>query len=264
VRSVDLPGVDITSRSQVEKLLSDGEAELVINCAAFTNVDACVEHYESAYMANAIGPMNLALECKRRGMAMLQVSTNEVFDGTRRSGYEEWMQVGPANRYGMSKAAGEFNVRSVLPEHFIVRTAWLFSPSGSNFIHAILGKARTDGSLRVVDDEIGNPTYVADLAEAIGRLIRTGQYGTYHMVGSGACSRWEFANEILRAAGLEGVRNEPIPSSEFKRLSTPPRFAELHNLNGAAIGIELRPWQEALREFVAEIPELNEVGPARH
>jgi dTDP-4-dehydrorhamnose reductase len=250
VISVDLPEVDICDGPSVQNLIERVRPNVLINCAAYTNVDGCVVDYETAYRINAVGPMKLAQACRSVGIPMMQMSTNEVFDGTREEGYEEWMPISPINRYGMSKAAGEFNVRSILQEHYIVRTAWLFAAGGRNFPHAILKRAREAGRLRVVTDEIGNPTYAWDLAKAIAQLIDTGQYGTYHFVNYGACSRWEFANEILQAAGMEGVENEPILSSEFVRASTPPAFGALRNMNGAAIGIELRPWQEAVAEFV--------------
>lgn len=255
VTAVNQQECDIADAVQVEKLIFGDHLEIVINCAAYTNVDGCVSDYLKAYQTNAIGPMNLALACRKAGVRLVQVSTNEVFDGTLETGYEEWMPINPINRYGMSKAAGEFNVRSVLPEHYIVRTAWLYAPGGRNFVHAILKRAREVGSLRVVTDEIGNPTSALDLAQAIVQLIETGQYGTYHFVNSGVCSRWEFANQILQAAKMESVKNEPILSSEFNRASTPPPFGALHNLNGASIGIELRPWQEAIADFVeSELP----------
>lgn len=230
----DLPFFDMGDRSCVEEWISSANADVVVNCAAFTNVDGCVSDYPSAYRANAIGPQNLAHSCREAGIPLVHISTNEVFDGSNETGYEEWMPVNPINHYGKSKAAGEFNIRSVLQEHYIVRTAWLMAPKGRNFVHAILGRASQGQDLRVVTDEIGNPTYVDDLAEAILKLIETGQYGTYHFVNEGACSRWEFANEILKQAGIEGIENEPILSSEFDRASTPPPFGQLHNLNGAA------------------------------
>ncbi len=127
---------------------------------------------------------------------------------------------------------------------------------GRNFVHAILRRAHENGSVRVVTDEIGNPTYVADLAVAISRLITTGQYGVYHFVNSGACSRWAFANEILRLSGLSHVPNTPILSRTFSRPSSPPPFGELHNIAGASIGITLRPWAEALADFLQNEPAL--------
>lgn len=251
VTAVDLPEFDICNGATVADLFGSLHPEIVINCAAYTNVDGCVTDYPTAHRVNAVGPLVLASACRKAGIPMVQVSTNEVFDGRCREGYEEWMPLAPLNPYGASKAAGEFNVRSILPEHYIVRTAWLFAAGGRNFVHAILGRAREGGPLRVVTDEIGNPTFVGDLADAITALIKTGSYGTYHFVNAGACSRWEFAGEILRAAGLQSVENIPITGAEFTRASTPPPFGELHNRNGSAQGIILRPWQEALGEFLA-------------
>ena len=183
----------------------------------------------------------------------MHISTNEVFAGDEPGGYEEWMPHAPRNPYGRSKAAAEAHVRALLSRAYIVRTAWLYAPGGRNFIHAILRRARETGEVRVVTDEVGNPTYVADLADAIGRLIETGQYGVYHFVNSGACSRWAFANEILRQAGV-AARNVPILSSAYPRASTPPPFAALHNRAGAALGITLRPWAEALADYLRSEP----------
>ena len=152
-----------------------------------------------------------------------------------------------------AKAAAEHHVRHILQRAYIVRTAWLYAAGGRNFIHAILNRARSSGQLRVVTDEVGNPTYAKDMAEAIAQLIQTHQYGTYHFVNSGSCSRWEFANEILRQAGLTHVVNTPILGSEFKRASTPPPYAVLHNIAAAAIGIRLRPWQEALADYLQSV-----------
>lgn len=157
----------------------------------------------------------------------------------------------PRNPYGRSKAAAEAHVRALLGRAYIVRTAWLYAPGGRNFIHAILRRARETGTVRVVTDEVGNPTYAPDLAAAIAQLIATRQYGTYHFVNSGACSRWAFANEILRQAGVAAT-NVPILSSAYPRASTPPPFAALHNRAGAALGITLRPWPEALADYLRD------------
>ena len=247
--AVDLPEVDISQRSAVQDALAQTSAEIVINCAAYTDVDGCARQPELAYRANGLGPQNLAIACLAHGAELVQVSTNEVFFGDNPHGYHEWMPLNPRNPYGRSKAAGEFHVRTILPRHYIVRTAWLYSSGGRNFIHAILNRARTAGQLRVVSDEIGNPTSTADLAHAIAQLVATGQYGTYHLVNEGACSRWAFANEIVRLAGLD-VPNEPILSREFSRASSPPPFGALHNTAAAALGLRLRPWPEALAEFL--------------
>ncbi len=250
VSGFDLPEVDITVKEAVFTAVAAAAPDVIIHCAAYTNVDGCAKDPALAYRANGLGAQNVALACLEFGAAIVHVSTNEVFAGDRLDGYEEWMPLNPVNAYGRSKAAAEFHVRTISPRHYITRTAWLYAPGGRNFIHAILNRARDNGRLRVVIDEVGNPTYANDLAAAIAQLIETHQYGTYHLVNSGAVSRWEFANEILRQAGLSGVVNTPILGKEFQRASTPPPYAALHNIAGKAIGIELRPWQDALAEYL--------------
>ena len=247
---VDLPEVDITNHEAFAQVVDRTRPDLIIHCAAYTDVDGCARDPFLAHRVNALGTQNVALACQTTGIPLVHISTNEVFSGDNPAGYEEWMPLCPRNPYGVSKAAAESHVRSLLDRYYIVRTAWLYAPGGRNFVHAILRRAHETGAVRVVTDEIGNPTYVADLAGAIAHLITTAQYGTYHLVNEGVCSRWAFANEILRLAGLSEVINTPILSSAFDRPSSPPPFGGLHNRNGAAIGIALRPWQEALAEYL--------------
>lgn len=246
---IDLPEFDIVDRASIFSLFAAALPQIVIHCAAYTNVDGCARDPELAHRVNVLGTQNIALACQRNATPLVHLSTNEVFPGDDPAGYEEWMPLAPRNPYGRSKAAAEVVVRSLLSRYYIVRTAWLYAHDGRNFIHAILRAAREKGSVRVVTDEVGNPTFAADLAEAIGRLIATEQFGTYHFVNSGTCSRWAFANEILRLAGMEHVVNTPIMASEYARLSWPPPYCALHNRNGAAIGINLRPWQDALADY---------------
>lgn len=254
----DLEEMDITDHGAVLSTISEEAPEVVIHCAAYTDVDDCARNPAFAYRINGLGAQNVALACRAHDIPILHISTNEVFAGDRPGGYEEWQPLNPINAYARSKAAAEFHVRHLSPRHYIVRTAWLYAPGGRNFIHTILRHARESGQLRVVTDEVGNPTYVDDLAEAISRLLPTKRYGTYHFINSGACSRWAFANEILRLAGLDSVHNRPILGSEFKRPSTPPRFGALRNVAGAALGIQLRPWQEALADYMNEHALANE------
>jgi dTDP-4-dehydrorhamnose reductase len=249
---IDLPEVDITIGSAIDQVMTETEPEIVIHCAAFTNVDGCALNPEMAFRVNGLGTQNVALACERSGSELLHISTNEVFRGDRTSGYEEWMPLDPINPYGHSKAAAEKMVTNISSRYYIVRTAWLYAAGGRNFIHAILDKAKSSGNLRVVANEVGNPTYAKDLAMAISELVATKQYGTYHFTNSGYCSRWSFANEILRVAGLQDVVNTPILARDYKRLSTPPPYGVLHNISGAAIGISLRTWQEALAEYMSE------------
>ncbi len=242
--------LDITDKEAVFTAVSTTSPDLIIHCAAYTNVDGCAKEPELAYKVNGLGTQNVALACQQFGATMAHISSNEVFAGDNPAGYEEWLPRNPVNAYGRSKAAAEAHVQNLLGRFYIVRTAWLYAPQGRNFIHAILDRARSAGQIRVVTDEVGNPTYTQDVARAIAQLIETEQYGIYHFVNSGSCSRWAFANEILRLAGLTEVINTPILGKEFKRPSTPPPFGALHNIVGKAIGIELRPWQDALAEYI--------------
>ena len=242
--------LDITEKEAVFTAVSNTKPDLIIHPAAYTNVDGCAKDPDYAYKVNALGTQNVALACQTFDVQLVHISTNEVFAGDNPAGYEEWMPKNPVNAYGRTKAAAEAHVQNLLTRYYIVRPAWLYAPQGRNFIHAILDRARSTGQLRVVTDEVGNPTYTQDVAKAIGQLIETEQYGIYHFVNSGSCSRWAFANEILRLAGLTDVVNTPILGKEFKRPSTPPPHCALHNIAGKAIGIELRPWQDALAEYM--------------
>lgn len=249
---IGLPEVDITNLGALKRSFNEVAPDLVIHAAAFTDVEAAARESHLANTINGLGTQNVALCCREFEAELVHISTNEVFAGKRTEGYEEWMPLDPVNPYGRSKAMAEFHVREIMPCSFIVRTAWLYAAGGRNFIHAILDKAQKSGTLRVVVDEIGNPTYAVDLAMALKQLIETGQYGTYHLVNEGSCSRWEFANEILRLANLNEVRNIPILSRDYNRFSTPPLFGTLLNINAANLGIKLRSWREALAEYLTQ------------
>ncbi|MBI2865170.1 MAG: dTDP-4-dehydrorhamnose reductase [Chloroflexi bacterium] len=226
--------------------------DLVIHTAALTDVDGCALNPERGYAINALGTRNVALACQRANAEMLYLSTNEVFDGAilpKRTTYYEFDRPNPINAYGMSKLAGEAFVQMLLSRFYIVRTAWLFGRFGMNFVKKMMALADQHGRLRVVDDETSSPTYATDLAGALGKLIETHVYGTYHFVNSGGCSRWEYAKAIMELSGRGHVPVEPIKSSDFARPSRPPPHSPLHNFCGESLGISLRPWQEALAAY---------------
>ena len=248
---MDLPEYDITRRASVEQAICDFKPDVVINAAAYTNVDGCERDPDLAYRVNALGAQNLALICQRCDADLVHVSTNEVFDGTKTEPYLEFDAVHPINAYGRSKAAGELLVKMLWNRSYIVRTAWLYARSGKTFPYKILTRAREYGALRVVTDEISSPTYAPDLAAAISQLIHSGQYGIYHFTNAGLCSRYDFAVKILQLAGMGHVPVEPITSDQYPRLSTPPPYAPLRNFCGAALGITLRPWEDALKAYFA-------------
>lgn len=282
VLGMDLPEHDITNRDAVMTVVRDFEPHLILHSAAMTNVDGCVRDPEAAYRVNGMGTQNLALAAAAVDAEMLYISSNEVFDGRLQRAaqvnismtasdfgapmryvqapelsegrvigpYHEWATPDPINAYGRSKLAGEWYTRNLLTRFYIVRTAWLYAAGGSNFPHKMIHLADKHSHLDVVTDEIGNPTYVVDLAEAITKLISLHAYGVYHLVNEGVVSRYDFAKEILRLSGRARIPVEPISSDAFERASTPPPYAPLVNNAAAALGIRLRPWRVALEDFL--------------
>lgn len=245
---LDLPCDDITTPGVID-CITRFAPDLIVHAAAYTDVDGAEKDPELAHKVNALGTQNVALAAQRSGAAMLHVSTNEVFDGSRRDPYREWDVVNSISQYARSKAAAERIVMALVPRFYIARVAWLFGPGGNNFVTKILAGAAKHGSLRVAADEFGNPTYAPDAAAAMAQLVETGHYGIYHLVNGGFCSRYEFAREILRVAGKPDIPIAPILSAEWPRPSAPPLHAVLANSVAAALGITLRPWQDALAEY---------------
>ena len=239
---------DITRPDFISQAVS-WNPEVIINAAAWTNVDAAERDPDAAFAVNAWGAQNVALAARAANASLLHVSTNEVFPGKPGVFYHEFDEPGPVNTYARSKWAGEQMVRALWPRHYIVRTAWVFFHGGNNFITKIIAAADRFGRLRVVADEFGNPTYALDLARAIARLITTGHYGTYHFTNAGYCSRYEYARAILQRAGRGDIPIVPIQHHQWKRLATPPRHAVLRNTLGPRLGITLRPWQDALDAY---------------
>ncbi len=252
VTGIDLPECDIAHRASIEAAIKDAAPDVVIHCAAMTDVDGCARDPQAAYRANGLGTQNVALACQAVGAPMLHISTNEVFDGAAGRPYTEFDALNPINAYARSKLAGEWYTRHLLTRFYIVRIAWLYALGGRNFTnpHRIVQLADKHGRLRVVTDEVSSPTFAIDLAQAIAQLVASGQYGVYHFTNEGSCSRFDYVSEVLRLSGRSTVTVEPTTLAAFERDSTPPPFAPLANVAGAAIGIRLRPWQEAVAEFL--------------
>lgn len=242
---------DIRDGDRIIPLIADFHPDLVIHTAAWTDVDGAESDPDAAYAVNALGTQNVALACQAVGAVMVYISTNEVFDGEADHPYREWDTPAPLSVYARSKLAGERIVQMLLNRFYIVRTAWIFAPGGNNFPRKIIDAADRLGALRVVDEEIGNPTYAPDLAEAIVRLAYSGRFGIYHLTNEGACSRYAWACEVLRLSGRAHVPVTPIPASAWPRAARPPLRAVLANTAAAALGIRLRPWQQALADYFA-------------
>ena len=242
--------LDIADYDACRRLVADINPDIVLHPAAWTDVNGCALNPRKALRINGLGTGNLAAVTAQRGIPILYVSSNEVFDGALDRAYNEYDYPNPLNAYGYSKWYGERAVAQVNPRHYIVRSAWLFAHGGRNFIHAILGAARDGKPLRVVTNEVANPTYTNDLAAAIVRLIETERFGTYHLVNEGAVSRWQFARNVLNLAGYCETPIVRISRHEWPRPSLPPEYTALANYAGANIGIRLRPWEDGLRAFL--------------
>lgn len=243
--------LDILDGRAVRSVIHRHEPNFVINCAAFTNVDAC-EDNEVAFRVNAIGPGMLAEACKEVGAWTVQISTDYVFDGNSREPYTEADTPNPINAYGRAKFAGELAVEKGNPERFlIVRSAWLFGPRRKCFPATILQLAKEGKPIRVVADQVGSPTYTPELAGAILNLLGfEPPKGIYHLVNGGQATWFEFAEETLKAAGIE-ADVKPISTDEWQSPASRPSYSVLACEKVEAAGLaQLRDWHDAVREYV--------------
>jgi len=246
VMPLALPDWDVTD-PEIGDRLADLKPEVVLHAAAMTNVDGCELNPGAAYRVNGLGTRNVALGARKAGAELLYVSTDYVFDGQTDTPYWEFDVPRPLSVYGKSKLAGEDFVRHLMDRYYIVRTAWVYGPGGTNFVEKVLSLASERPSLSMVATEFGSPTYTLHLAEALARLIRTQFYGTYHLTNTGLCSRFEFAQAILRLAGHPDY---PLQAStSYDRPAPVPGRAELRNFCAAEIGITLPPWEEGLEAY---------------
>ena len=246
----DLPDFDITDSRLTYERIGSAAVDVVIHAAALTNVDACARDPELAFRVNAFGTQNVALACAAANVPLVLISTNEVFAGTKAEPYLEFDSPGPINPYARSKLAAEWYVQQLLNKFYIVRTAWMYSNSGRNFVHKIQQHAIEDQALRVVTDEVGSPTYAEDLAAALIKIVTTNQYGIYHLVNAGQTSRFDFARKVLDLTGNAHIAIEPTTLADYERASTPPPYSVLANTAAALLGIVMRSWEEALEEFL--------------
>ncbi len=237
--------LDITQLNAVRDAVAAHQPHLVINAAAFNDVDKAETHPEEAYAGNALGPRNLAVATAARNLALLHVSTDYVFDGSAHRPYNEFDPTNPRSVYGKSKLAGEQAVRVLNQRHYVVRTAWLFSTVGRNFAKAICALAERP-EVRVVSDQYGSPTYAPHLAEGLARLIDTGAYGTYHVAGKGGTSWFELTRTLYRCLGIR-TPVHPVSTAEFPRPAERPRYSVLTTLQDPAI--MLPPWEAGVAAF---------------
>lgn len=242
--------LDITKKEQTIDYICNEKPDIVINSAAYTDVDGCEENPELAFSVNGQGVRNLALACKEAGCPIVHISTDYVFDGSASEPIPEDGEIGPISVYGKSKLEAEEAIREILDKYFIIRTAWLYGVNGRNFPKTMLELAENHSEITVVYDEVGTPTYTLDLAEGISQLIETDYYGVYHLTNSGSCSWCEFARYIFEIAGKE-VKVIPVTASEFARPAPRPSYSVLDNKNWIEKGFKpLRDYKEAIKEYI--------------
>ncbi|MEO6725422.1 MAG: dTDP-4-dehydrorhamnose reductase [Blastocatellia bacterium] len=240
--------LDITQFNDVREAINAHRPGVVINAAAYTNVDGAESDVAGAYKLNAVAPRNLAISTSDLNIPLVHVSTDYVFDGLGEKPYHEYDQTNPLSIYGKSKLAGEQAVASFNPRHYIVRTAWLYHyqpATGKNFPKAMLAQAHRK-QVRVVNDQSGSPTYAPHLATAIMRLIETGAYGVYHLAGSGGTSWFELTRRLYRLFGVK-TEVQPCATSEYPRPATRPRYSILTTIQEPQI--LLPQWEEGLAAF---------------
>jgi len=246
---VDIGEIDITSMESVMEVLHSTKPEVVINSAAFTDVDGCESNVERAMEVNGEAVGYLALACREIGALLVQISTDYVFDGGKGTPYIEDDAPHPLSVYGESKLVGEMNA-AFTPEHLIIRTQWLYGLNGNNFVETMLRLAADRDELSVVDDQTGSPTWTVDLGKAIIALVNKGCRGVYHAANGGFCSWNEFAKAIFEAADL-AVSVKPMTTEELNRPARRPLYSTLDcgKLDVDA-EVHMQPWKAALQEYL--------------
>lgn len=254
----DLAGsnpLDITDAGAVLEFMASFRPDAVVHCAAYTDVDGCERQPDVAYRVNALGTASVAGACQAVGAALAYLSTDFVFDGEKGAPYTEFDTPRPLGVYGAAKLAGEELVRALCPRHYVVRTQWLYGEHGRSFPRTILSRAREGKELRVVRDQVGAPTFTRDLSRAIACILETPLYGTYHAANRGEVSWYGFARKALELAGLDPESIAPIVAAEWPSPTRRPAYSVLRpyvlELTGRAD--VLRPWEDALAEFVAAL-----------
>ncbi len=260
---VDYDVLDIADGAAVDAWFSaHGPYDVVVNCAAVTNVDGCETDEQGAYRVNALGAENMARAAAACGGKIVHISTDYVFPGTNPEPRVESDEVHPISAYGRTKLAGEQLVQAACERSFIVRTAWLYGYVGKNFVKTMLRLAREHGKIAVVADQYGNPTSANDLAYEILRLAATDGYGVYHCTNNGTCSWFDLASAAVDAAGIP-CEKEPLTSVEYKRRfpqsADRPAYSSLDNAHlRETVGDEMRPWQDALATYMQNLATLGD------
>ena len=256
---VDIDSLDIADSGSVNAFVSENRPDVIINCAAMTNVDGCETNYEAAFKANAYGVKNLAVAADSVGAKLIHVSTDYVFAGNGTRPYTEWDEVNPQSVYGASKALGEKYALSFCKKSFVVRTSWLYGYIGKNFVKTVRRVIKANGGISVVCDQRGNPTNANDLAHHILKLAVSDAYGIYHCTGTGECSWYDFAVKIAEYSGYPDTVTACTTEEYNAKFNVPtkrPEYSSLRNLAlECTVGDEMRDWQIALKEYISKVED---------
>ena len=249
--AIDIGELDITKLDSVISFFRENKADIIVNCAAYTNVDGCETDQNNAFLLNAIGPRNLAIASNEINVPLVHISTDYIFDGTKNSPYFENDLPNPLSVYGATKLAGENFVRTLTNKHYIVRTQWLYGKNGKHFVDTMLKLAKERDTLSVVNDQFGSPTYTVDLSVAIGELIEQPAYGVYHLTNSKVTTWYEFTCELFRQSGIKNMTVNPCTTAEFPRPARRPAYGALENYMWQVQGYApLRSFKEALTDYL--------------
>ncbi len=253
----DIEEMDIQKEDESITRIEKIRPEIVIHLAAYTDVDGCELNKKKAFSVNAEGTKHVALAASKCRAKMVYLSTDYVFDGDKKEPYLESDSPHPLNVYGLSKLKGEQYVQEWVKDSLIVRTQWLYGPSGKNFVTSILQQARKKAELSIVNDQIGSPTYTADLARAISELIQLDARGIFHAANSDPCTWYAFGQAILKLSGVNQVRVIPISSKELGRPAARPPYSVLNCQKlKRETGLTMRPWSEALKDYLSSYRQL--------
>lgn len=247
----DIEDLDVTDTDEVLRFGEMNRPDIIINCSGMTDIEECEENPSKAFKVNALGARNLAISARKIEAKMVQISTDDVFDGKSTKPYTEFDAVNPGTVYGKSKLAGENYVKEFTYKHFIVRSTWVYG-KGQNFISGFLEKVQAGGPVSIASDQFGSPTGANELARFLLHLIHTSEYGTYHATNKGVCSRYAFAQEILKMTG-KSADMQPVPTvmSDFSKVR--PSYAVLDNFIMSMVPVyDFPKWQDSLREYLTE------------
>lgn len=250
----DKDQLDITDLKAVEKFVEKNDITHIINCAAYTDVERAEDEKLECSALNFTAVKNIALAADANGAKVIHISTDYVFDGTSNRPYRESDKVNPISQYGTTKRKGETALIALAPESIIIRSAWLYSPNGRNFVKTMLRLFKSQPEVKVVCDQVGTPTYAKDLAKAILKIVNSNQWvpGIYHYTNEGVASWYDFAKAIARISGNTGCKITPIPSDEYPQGASRPFYSVLDRTRiKATYGVEIPHWEESLTECLS-------------